>query len=75
MSGRGRTERKVVRLDMSRVRSNGTRQRVKLTEAERQVLLAELARVTAELHGLQVRTMDLTSRVLNTSGTGEARTG
>jgi hypothetical protein len=74
MSTPGHAESKVVRLNMPRTGSSAARRPVKLTEEERQILLAELAEVTAELNWLQGRTLDLASRVLNTSGTEEART-
>ncbi|GAA2162083.1 hypothetical protein [Actinomadura napierensis] len=72
MSGRVRSEDKVVRLAMPRVRSNGRRPS-RLTEQERQVLLSELAEVTAELNELQARTMEIAARVINTTPTQHVR--
>ena len=67
MSGRGRSEDKVLRLDMPRARSKATRRAVRLTEEERQTLLTELAEVTAELNQLQARTMEIAARVISTT--------
>ncbi|MEW2353140.1 hypothetical protein [Spirillospora sp. NPDC029432] len=60
-----------MRLDMPHSRSNTARKVVKLTEEERQVLLAE---VTAELNWFQVRSMEIAARVLETPSTEHART-
>ncbi|NVI85765.1 hypothetical protein [Actinomadura sp. BRA 177] len=63
MSGRVRSEDKVVRLAMPRLRSNDTGRAGGLTEEERQILLAELAEITAELDELHARTRQITARV------------
>jgi hypothetical protein len=73
MSGRVRSEDKVLRLTMAHVRSNGTKRATRLTEEERQILLAELAEVTAELNELQARTMEIAARVINTTRSQYAR--
>ncbi|WP_207934001.1 hypothetical protein [Actinomadura sp. KC06] len=46
---------------------------VNLTEDERQLLLDELAAVTAEMNELQARTMEIAARVINTTRTQHAR--
>lgn len=73
MSGRVRSDDKVVRLGMAPGRGKGTRRAVRLTEREREVLLNELAEVTAELNALQARTMDIAARVLADRRTRHAR--
>jgi hypothetical protein len=74
MSGRGGAGSKVVRLDIPRTRGNATRRAVRLTEEERQVLLNELAEVTAQLNEIQSRSMEIAARVLHTASTERART-
>lgn len=73
MSGRVRSQDKVVRLGMAPGRAKGTRRAARLTERERELLLAELAEVTAELNALQARTMDIAARVLTDRRTRHAR--
>ncbi|WP_152564053.1 MULTISPECIES: hypothetical protein [Actinomadura] len=63
MSGRVRSEDKVVRLSGPRLRSNATGRAGGLSEGERQLLLAELAEITAELDELRARTQQITARV------------
>ncbi|MFD0851144.1 hypothetical protein ACFQ07_02860 [Actinomadura adrarensis] len=72
MSTRGPANSKVVRLD-PRARDNAPRRAINLTEEERQILLAELAEVTAELHWLQNRSLELAARVLDKPGTQQSR--
>jgi hypothetical protein len=64
----GDTERRrVVHLDPAQ-RQNTTVKRVMgLTEFERQLLLKELAEISAELHELQDRTAEITARVADPS--------
>lgn len=45
-----------------------------LTESERQVLLAEVAKISAELCGLQVWAAEITSRAANPAGNRTDRT-
>jgi hypothetical protein len=68
MSGRVRSEDTVVRLAMPRLRGNDSGRAGGLTEEERQVLLAVLAEVTAELDELHVRTRQIAAR-LHRAGT------
>ena len=63
MSGCVRSEDKVVRLAMPRLRGNDTARAGGLTEHERQLLLAELAEITAELDELHDRARQITARV------------
>ncbi|TDD39048.1 hypothetical protein E1287_04375 [Actinomadura sp. KC06] len=73
MSGRGLSENTVVRLGTPLGRSRRARRVVNLTEDERQLLLDELAAVTAEMNELQARTMEIAARVINTTRTQHAR--
>jgi hypothetical protein len=49
------------------------RRAVKLTEEERQILLAELAEVTAELDGLQARSLEIAARIQAASSAPTSR--
>ena len=73
MSGRGGSEDKVVRLNAPRVASKARRRAVRLTEEERQILLDELAEVTAQLNEIQARTMEIATRVIQTPSSQRAR--
>ncbi|MEV3925459.1 hypothetical protein [Actinomadura coerulea] len=53
----------MVRLAAPRRQSNGTGRANGLTGEERQILLAELAEIAAELDDLQARTLHITARV------------
>ncbi|GAA2614287.1 hypothetical protein GCM10010411_56520 [Actinomadura fulvescens] len=64
MTSSPRSDTNVVKLVRPRtVNQVGTRP-ISLTEEERQLLLEQLAEVTAELHELQHRTVDLAARIL-----------
>jgi hypothetical protein len=79
MSGRRHSDDKVVRLDMPRTRgkattkSRATGRAIRLTEEERQILLAELAEVTAALNDIQARTMELAAQVMDPVPAQQAR--
>ncbi|MDL4776361.1 hypothetical protein [Actinomadura xylanilytica] len=64
MSSRGRSDHKVVQLHMPRGRSGAAKRPIRLTEEERQILLSELAEVTAALNEIQARTMEIAARVI-----------
>ncbi|GAA2607579.1 hypothetical protein GCM10010411_47260 [Actinomadura fulvescens] len=55
---------RVVRIDSARSMQPGGKKAIRLTEEEREILLKELAEVTAELDELQSRTVELAARVL-----------
>ncbi|QXJ22788.1 hypothetical protein AGRA3207_003848 [Actinomadura graeca] len=62
MSGRVHSGDKVVRLAKPRLHGNGAGQAGGLSEEERQIPLAELAEITAELDELHARTRQITAR-------------
>lgn len=64
MTGQRRTATAASVVQISPARHSMTRKKaVGLTEDERQILLAELAEITAELDELQTRTRNITARV------------
>lgn len=73
MSGRVGFENKVTQLVKPRSGSNGAGRACGLTEEERQILLAELAEITAELDELQARARQIAARVHGADAVSPAR--
>jgi ubiquinone biosynthesis protein UbiJ len=62
---------RVVRIESARTRTPNRRRAISLTDEEREILLAELAEIMAELDELKDRTAQITARV-NAAGSAPA---